>query len=215
MGATGLVGSHLVSELSKAPDIECIKLLTRRHLGLEHPIVQEHIVDFESLPKDGDLFICDDVFIAFGTTIAVAGNQSRFKRIDLEIPLEVATKASAHGATHCFLVSSVGADPNSRIFYNKTKGELEKAIAALDFASFYIFRPSILLGNRDETRLSEAIGIRFGRFLRWIKPDLLGQYSGMPADLLARSMVAASSSPLPGKSILHFREISNLNQSHE
>ncbi len=118
-------------------------------------------------------------------------------------------------AKNCFLVSSVGADPQSGIFYNKTKGELEFAITGLDYSSFYIFRPSILLGQRGERRVSESIGIYIGQFFRWIKSDLLGIYSGMPADVLAQSMVAAASHPELGKHVLHFREIVNLIKAHE
>ena len=215
LGATGLVGSHLIRQLTNDPTIGTINILTRRPLGFNVPSLKEYVVDFEALPEKSDMFVCDDVFIAFGTTIAKAGSQTQFRKIDLEIPLGVTTKAKAHGAINCFLVSSVGADPQSGIFYNKTKGELEFAITGLDYSSFYIFRPSILLGQRGERRVSESIGIYIGQFFRWIKSDLLGIYSGMPADVLAQSMVAAASHPELGKHVLHFREIVNLIKAHE
>lgn len=213
LGATGLIGQQLVAALSKEEDITVIKVLTRRPLGLTGTKIQEILVDYNDLPQGNELFACDDLFIAFGTTIAKAGSQAVFRQIDLEIPLEIAKRAKNSGAQKCLLVSAVDADTHSKIFYNKVKGELEDQIEALKFPSFLIFRPSMLLGNRTERRPAERIGIAIFQFLRWINPNLLGKYSGMPATLLAKAMVVASRLTSSGKQIFHYREISSLLQN--
>ncbi|HRW75338.1 MAG TPA: NAD-dependent epimerase/dehydratase family protein [Saprospiraceae bacterium] len=207
LGATGLVGSRLVDLLLDDPVYTTVRVLSRRPLQRTHPNLHVEIVDFSDLPDDPDIFQADDLFIAFGTTMKKAGSREAFQWVDLDIPLAVALRALDAGTGNCLLVSSVGADPGSPVFYSRVKGELEQALEEAEFNSLQIFRPSFLMGERQENRPAERIGIALFRFFRWIKDDLLGIYSPMPIDMLARGMVNAAKMALEGKLIYHYREI--------
>ncbi|MDV7400534.1 hypothetical protein RZS08_54465, partial [Arthrospira platensis SPKY1] len=125
------------------------------------------------------------LFITFGTTIAKAGSQDNFRKIDHGIPLEVARRARQAGVRTLVLVSAVGADTGSPVFYSRIKGELERDLLALGFDRVVLFRPSILLGDRGESRPAERIAMFFGWVLERLWPGLLGRWSGMPVRLLA------------------------------
>ncbi|MCF8238259.1 MAG: oxidoreductase [Saprospiraceae bacterium] len=212
LGATGLVGQQIVEQLLLDPTYTTIRLFTRRPTGFSDARVEEVIVDLEHLPESAAMYQADDLFIAFGTTIKKAGSQERFQEIDLEIPLDFARRARASGTDHCLLVSSVGADVHSKVFYSRVKGALEDGLEEIDFESLQIFRPSFLMGDRQEFRLGEAIGIGIFRFLSRIKDDLFGVYSPMPVPMLAKAMVIAARMELDGHLIYHYREIRNLSR---
>lgn len=212
LGSTGLVGHQIVKELLLDPTYQTIRLLNRRPSGFKDARVEEHILDLNELPESPDVFQADDLFIAFGTTIKKAGSQERFQEIDLDIPLAVALRAIDAGTDHCLIVSSVGADSASSIFYNRIKGQLEDGLEDADFESLQIFRPSLLLGEREEFRLGERIALRIFNFFSWIKDDLFGIYSPMPVPVLAKAMVIAARMELDGHHIYHYREIKNLSR---
>lgn len=212
LGATGLVGHHLVNELLKDLTYQKVRLLNRRPAGFTDPRIEEHVLDLTSLPESSEWFVADDLFIAFGTTIKKAGSQENFQEIDLDIPLSVALRAQDAGINHCILVSSVGADSSSALFYNRVKGQLEDGLKDAGFESVQIFRPSLLLGKRQEFRLSERIAIILFRFFSNIKDDLFGRYSPMPVPMLATAMVNAARMGLDGHQIYHYREIRNLSR---
>lgn len=214
LGATGLVGSCLVDVLLADPAYSRVRVLSRRPIQRTHPRLQVEIVDFTDLPDDPDIFQSDDLFIAFGTTMKKAGSKEAFQWVDLDIPLAVALRALDAGTDNCLLVSSVGADPKSTVFYSRVKGELEQALEEAEFNSLQIFRPSFLMGDRQENRPAERIGIGISRLFRWLKDDLLGIYSPMPIDMLASSMVNAAKMALEGKLIYHYREIRTISRQN-
>ena len=156
LGATGLVGGHLLPLL--ADGWARVVTLGRRPMPPAGPTHSHHVVDFDRLGEHEGLFACDALFCCLGTTMKQAGSKAAFRRVDLEIPAQAARLAAAGGATRVSLVSALGADPDSRVFYNRTKGEAEAAVRAAGLASTQIFRPSLLTGDRDETRLGEAVG---------------------------------------------------------
>src|SRR5579859_1108312 len=129
IGATGLVGGHCVSMLLDSGVYERVLVFTRRSLGLEHPRLVETIVDFDKL-EEIEPFPAADVFCAIGTTIAKAGSQADFLKVEFEYPRIIAERSAAAGATQFVVVSSVGADPQSSNFYLRVKAQLEKAAAA-------------------------------------------------------------------------------------
>ena len=147
-GATGLIGRELLRQLDADPAYARIHVLLRRPApGLEAgPKLQLHRVDFTQLPAD--LPPVDDVFIALGTTIKTAGSQAAFRRVDLEHVVATARAAHAAGARRLAVVSALGADANSRVFYNRVKGEMQAAIAQIGFDAVVIAQPSLLLGDR-------------------------------------------------------------------
>lgn len=212
LGSTGLVGQQIVKELLLDNTYQTIRLLNRRASGFNDARIEEHILNLNELPESPAVFHADDLFIAFGTTIKKAGSQERFQEIDLDIPLAVALRAIDAGTDHCLIVSSVGADSASSIFYNRIKGQLEDGLEDADFESLQIFRPSLLLGEREEFRLGERIALWGFKFFSLIKDDLFGIYSPMPVPLLAKAMVIAARMELDGHLIYHYREIKNLSR---
>ncbi|MEO8924455.1 MAG: NAD(P)H-binding protein, partial [Caldimonas sp.] len=144
-GATGLVGRALLPLLLRGH--ASLEVLARRSVDLgAEPRLHLHVVDFASLPTP--LPSVDDVFIALGTTIRVAGSQAAFRSVDFDAVVAVARAARAAGATRLAIVSALGADPASGVFYNRVKGDMEAAVALLGYDSVTLARPSLLLGDR-------------------------------------------------------------------
>ena len=163
-GASGLVGGHCLRELSARPSLERILVVGRRPLPAEERPddgrIVEHIIDFDNLSGHAQSVRADAVICALGTTIKKAGSKERFRQVDLGYPFAIARLALQEGARHFLLVSALGADASSRIFYNRVKGELEESILALPYEAVTIVRPSLLLGERDEFRLGESVASR-------------------------------------------------------
>ena len=160
------------------------------------------------------LLKADDVFCALGTTIAKAGSQAAFRKVDYEIPLQIAELALHNGATQFILVSSLGADATSSFFYSKVKGELETALQKMKFDSLLIFRPSILLGDRNEQRLGEEVGKFFAEKLTFLFAGPLKKYKGTPANLLAKTMVNVAQEKGKGVRIIENVEIFEISKKH-
>ncbi|HMB92830.1 MAG TPA: hypothetical protein VKP65_18415 [Rhodothermales bacterium] len=157
LGATGLVGGHCLDLLLADDSYAPVTTLGRRLLTKTHAKLTHHVIDFDAFSEHADVLAADDVFCCLGTTIKQAGSQEAFRTVDFTYPFEAARIALAKGAQQYLLVSSLGANRASRIFYNRVKGETEDAIRALDYAGMYIFRPSLLTGDRDEKRRGEQI----------------------------------------------------------
>ncbi|MEO8297238.1 MAG: NAD(P)H-binding protein [Burkholderiales bacterium] len=147
-GATGLVGREVVALLLADPAYAAVHTVGRRAPPLQHPKLQHHAVDFTAEPGLWALPALDEVFIALGTTIKVAGSQAAFRAVDFDAVLAVARAARQAGATRLGLVSAMGADAASRIFYSRVKGEVEAAVSRLGYSSVVIARPSMLHGDR-------------------------------------------------------------------
>jgi uncharacterized protein YbjT (DUF2867 family) len=164
-GATGLVGRCLVERLCAQPSVTVVHALARRPLELQHPKLHMHVVDFAALPA---LPALDEVYLALGTTIQIAGSQERFRAVDFDANLAVAHAAQAAGARRAGLVSAMGAGARSSVFYSRVKGELEDALATLRFDALVIARPAMLRGDR------QTLGqpVRAGE-LRWARLDAL------------------------------------------
>jgi uncharacterized protein YbjT (DUF2867 family) len=194
-GATGLVGGRLLERLLADPAYERVTALVRRPLGRSHPRLLERVVDFEALPA-GDALSVDDVFCALGTTIKKAGSQEAFARVDRTAIVELARVGCESGVRRFLMVSSLGADPRSRIFYNRIKGEAEEAVRALPLPGVFIFRPSVLEGERPEARLGEAIG-RLGARLASYAPGL-GRLRPVSGEVVAAAMIAVAKQDLSG-----------------
>ena len=199
-GATGLVGGELVRQLATHPAYATVRILTRRAPDTRTPGVEPLIVDFERLDAYADQIDANDVFCALGTTIRNAGTQAAFRRVDHDYVLEVARLARARGARHFLLVSSVGANPASRVFYSRVKGEIERAVQQLGYPSLTIIRPSLLLGDRSEFRLGEVLVKPFG----FLMPR---RYRPVYASVVAATMIAAAIAPSSGVQIIESSEI--------
>lgn len=208
-GATGLVGGHLVRRLLDAEAWNRIVTLGRRPLDLDHPKLEQRTVDFDRL-ADADLPPTDDAFCCLGTTIKKAGSEEAFRTVDFEYVVAFARAARQHGAEQFVVVSAMGADASSRIFYNRLKGEMEEAVAAVGFDAVQVVRPALLLGERDEHRLGERA---WQLLMQPAAPLMLGplrKYRPIEADAVAAAMVAAAQVRTPGVHVYESDELQRI-----
>ncbi len=201
LGATGLVGEQILKLLLEDDRWTEVVTLGRRGMEPVAPQHAHHLVDFDNLEDHAAHFACDDVFCCIGTTIKKAGSEDAFRRVDFHYPLAAARLARAHGARQYMLVSALGANPKSRIFYNRVKGEVERAVADVGFESLGIFRPSLLTGERRERRPLEALSAKFITALRPLLSGRLRKYRATPADVLAHAMTALAAEPREGVTV--------------
>ncbi|MCC7297220.1 MAG: NAD(P)H-binding protein [Bacteroidia bacterium] len=201
-GASGQVGGYLLTKLLNSDEYQNVIALIRQPLEITHPKLQQLQVDFEQL---NTLQIQgNDVFCCMGTTIKKAKTQENFKHIDYGYPLQLAKTMFQNGATKFMLVSSMGADTKSSIFYARVKGELEKDVAEIPYKTIGIFRPSMLLGPRKEKRMGEQIGKILMRFFAFIIP---AKYKAVHAEKVAESMLQFAQKDLLGAHIILNPEI--------
>jgi uncharacterized protein YbjT (DUF2867 family) len=202
-GATGLVGTECLRQLLSLPLYTQVVAVARRPVagGAEPPAhLRQVIVEFARLEESREQLRADHVFCALGTTIRKAGSRHAFHTVDYAYPLRLAQLTLSAGARHFVLVSALGADPSSRIFYNRVKGEVEAAIAALPFRAVTILRPSLLLGDRAEFRPAE----RIGKLLAVLTPPV---WRPVHARDVASAMVQLAVEDSPGVRIVESREI--------
>lgn len=187
LGATGLIGKNIVKLLIQDPAYTKIKLFVRRSTGISDSRLEEHIVDFNKIENWKAQVHGDELFSALGTTIKKAGSKEAQYKIDFTYQYEVAKTASENGVAKYLLVSSLGANKDSSNFYLKIKGELDQKVRELSFKNIFIFRPSLLVGNREENRSGESIGAIFGKVIAIIPG--LRKYRPIPGELVAKAML--------------------------
>ena len=186
VGATGLIGSLLLERLLDETTYSSVTVWARRPLALRGPGLKVETFEFEGLASHQ--VEAEHVFCCLGTTMKLARSEQAFRRVDYDYPVALARAAKKGGATRLLVVSALGANPDSRIFYNRVKGEMEAAVAAAGVPRTIFFRPSLLTGHRDEFRLGE----RVGRVAGFVLGPLLGKYRPIAADLVAVAMVKAA-----------------------
>lgn len=209
LGATGLIGEQLVRELLNDDSFEQIRLLVRRPINLIDRKLEVEIVDFDDLAAlRTKLGAGDCIFCCVGTTQKkVKGDKAAYRKIDFDIPVNVAKMAKDAGFNKFMLVSSVGANAQSNNFYLKLKGEVEKAIADQKFEAFHVFRPGMLLGQRKEFRLGELLGKGVMNALQFLLIGSLRKYRGIHASVVATAMVKASKSVIKGMVVHHYDDM--------
>lgn len=204
-GATGLVGKMLTGLLLNHPAYSRIKLLVRRKMDLSHEKLEQVIFDFNH--PDHSVLYADEVYCSLGTTIKTAGSQQAFFQVDHDYVINIAQIARANGVEKFSFVSSMGADKNSSIFYNKTKGQTEDDLARMEFPTLFIVRPSLLLGDRSEKRLGEQVA-------KWIMvrlPFLIpNKYKPIEARQVAYAMIQLMISNKTGLHILESEDLAKL-----
>ncbi|MGN1401474.1 MAG: NAD-dependent epimerase/dehydratase family protein [Bacillus sp. (in: firmicutes)] len=187
-GATGLVGSHLVKILLSAEEYEEVRVIVRRPIGIDHPKLKETVVDFDRLGMYAELFSVDDVFCCLGTTIKKAKTREAMLKIDSDYPLQMAALAVEQGAGQFLIISSMSADPDSKIWYSRMKGKLEGRLKKFPELSVSVLRPSLLLGKRDEFRLGESAGAVLYKILSPFMKGPLRKYRAVQGETVARAM---------------------------
>ena len=204
VGSTGLVGSYLVRYLLASPIYRQVFALTRQGLQIHDPKLVQIKVDWSKLAEALTAVQAEDVFCCLGTTIDKAGSKKNFYQVDFQYPLDLARVMKARGALRYFLISALGADPRARVFYNRVKGEVEGAITGVGFQAVHIFRPSLLLGPRNERRRAEDIAKFFTTRLGFLIP---AGFKAVHASQVAAAMVYYASAGLSGVSIHSSAEI--------
>ena len=197
-GATGLVGGEVLRLALADARVKRVVAPTRRALPT-HPKLLNPLVDFAQLPEDADWWAVDAVICTLGTTIKVAGSQAAFYRVDHDLPLKVGQLAQRRGARAYALNSALGANPASRVFYARTKGELERDLGAQGFASLTFVRPGLIGGEREQVRPAEQVGVKLSQ---WLRPLLPRRYRVVPAERIAFHLLQAALAARPGVQVL-------------
>ncbi len=200
-GASGLVGSHCLGLLLANAAYGRVHVLVRTQLPIVHPNLVQHCIDFDRLEHELGVDQVDDVYCCLGTTIRKAGSQSAFRRVDFDYPVALARAVAQRGATRFLLVSALGADAGSSVFYNRVKGEVERAVAAIGIPHVCCFRPSLLLGPRTEFRPGERAGIVLARLIGPVLAGPLARYRAIPAGDVAAAMVYVALHGYDGASV--------------
>ncbi len=198
VGASGLVGRHLLERALADPRVGAIIAPTRRGLPT-HAKLFSPSVDYEHLDEDASWWCADAVICTLGTTLRTAGSKAAFRQVDHDYPLAVARWAHAHGTPTYVLNSATGADASSRFFYNRVKGELENALRQVGFDALTLVRAGVIDGHRDEFRLGERLIVGL---LRAAGPLLLRRWRLNPAANIAQSLLEAALAPKPGVSTI-------------
>jgi uncharacterized protein YbjT (DUF2867 family) len=187
-GATGLVGRAVLAALLTDKRYAAVHCVGRRPLTLEHPKLFSHVVDFATLSALPGIKHVDDIFVALGTTLKVAGSQTAFRALDFEAVVALARVGKALGATKLGVISAMGASPASKVFYNRVKGEMEQALAQLDYPVLIIARPSLLTGDRkalaQAARPAEKLGLLA---MTLFKPLIPANYRPVAAAQVAKA----------------------------
>jgi len=207
IGSTGLVGGYLISTLVKSTSFEKVIALVRRPYFEHYENVEEVVLDFNKKDPFGSLKKADHVFCCLGSTIRKAGSKKEFRFVDFDLPVLFAKWAEQNNCDTFSLVSSIGADSNSKIFYNKTKGEVEEEIRNLSFSKTQIFRPSLILGKRNEFRPGELLGKGIFTLLSPLIVGTLKKYKAIHARDIAQGMVGHLSKNQYGVKVFESDEI--------
>ena len=201
-GGSGLVGRALAAQVSDDPDCSSLHLLLRRPVPALEALPHVHAMAWDGTEVPA-LPAIDTALCALGTTIQVAGSKEAFRAVDFDAVLAFAKAAKRAGARRLAVVSALGADPQSRVFYNQVKGQTEQALVGLDFETLVIARPSLLLGNRaalqQPTRFGEALAQSVVPAMAWLTPRRL---RAIKAETVAHAMLVTLDSAGPGLLIL-------------
>ncbi|HXV15875.1 MAG TPA: hypothetical protein VD758_03800 [Gemmatimonadaceae bacterium] len=202
IGATGLVGSECIRLLVEDPTCSRIVVVARspRPVSLISQKIEWNQCSFDELASRPDCFDVDQIICAMGTTVSKTPSRDEYRKIDYEYPLTAARLGRQHGARHFLIVTAVGANARSPVFYNRLKGEVEDSLMKLDYPSVTIARPSVLIGDRKESRRSEKIAWKLG----FLMPK---KYKPVKAASVARALVDAARQDLPGVRILQNKDI--------
>lgn len=189
LGATGLTGSLVVEKLLVRKEISSVVVPVRKPLALVHSKLSQHVIDFEAMADHASIFAVDVLVCCLGTTIKKAGSQEAFRKVDYDYALTAAALAKRAGAKALILMSAIGASARSAVFYSRVKGELEDAVRALEFSCLAIYHPSLLLGQRQEHRTAESLGMAVMPAANQLLIGPLRKYRAIEAERVAQAMV--------------------------
>lgn len=188
LGATGLTGGYLLNILLKDPEYSKVILFSRSNVGLQHDKLEEHLIDLLKLEKYMEAFIADEVFCCIGTTKSKTPDNETYKKIDLGIPVTAAKLCRQNNIEKFLVISALGADANSSVFYNKVKGEMQHQVLEQGISKTYIFQPSLIAGDREEKRFFENLAIKSFKVLNKLMIGSLRKYRSIHPETIAKAM---------------------------
>lgn len=192
LGATGLTGSHLLELLLNDSDYDNVKVFTRKKLSVSHPKLEEHVVDLLKLSDYATEFTADVVFCCIGTTKAKTPDKALYRAIDYGIPVEAAKLAKQNGINHYIVISALGAKADSKVLYSKLKGEMERDVLSQQIEQTHLLQPSLIVGNRKESRTGEDFSKLFMKVFGFLIP---ARYKMIEAKTIAQAMVQIARKP--------------------
>ncbi|MFD3445880.1 oxidoreductase [Microbacteriaceae bacterium 4G12] len=210
LGASGLVGQEIVQVLLDSAHYSSVTALVRRPLECKHEKLQQQIIDFHTLEQYGNFFHVDDVFSCLGTTIKKAKTKENFIKVDYEYTIRAAKLAEQQGAQNFLVISSMGASQKSKFFYSRVKGEMEEDIKSLSIRGIHIFRPSLLLGEREEFRFGEKFAEQVARILPILFKGPFRKYAPITAKQVAKGMYEVA---LANETGIHIYESHTIHES--
>ncbi len=208
-GASGLVGRALVGRMLADEGGPGVVAVVRRPLGIGDARLTEVVTDFGQVAS-ARVPPVGTAFCALGTTMAKARSEAAFRAVDLDAVAAFAGLARRAGAKRFLLVSALGADPRSRVFYNRVKGEAEEAVKGAGFEGLAVLRPSLLLGDRQESRPAETVAVVASSLFSWAMAGPLARWKPVPAESVAAAMLAVAGGVLEGVRIVENDEIHRL-----
>ncbi|MDZ4676643.1 MAG: NAD-dependent epimerase/dehydratase family protein [Oligoflexia bacterium] len=207
-GSTGLVGQNCLNLLLKSEYYDRVIAVTRKDLSFKHPKLKVIKTSFDNLEILSGIS-ADDVFSCLGTTIKKAGSKVEFYKIDFSYNLKLAEIMLKNGAKQFLIVSSLGANAVSPVFYSRVKGDLELALGKLAYECIHIFRPSLLLGDREDLRLGEKAAIKSLKFLGPFFKGPLKKWSPIEGEKVAKAMITAAQKPVLGLQVYENQELAS------
>jgi len=210
LGATGLTGNILLQKLIEDERYESIKLFSRSKIeGLPNKVIQfiGDLLNLEAFETD---FTADEVYCCIGTTTKKTPNKTLYKKIDYGIPVTAATLAKKNNIPTFVVISAMGAHKNSKVFYNKTKGEMEDAVLAQNIKNTFVLRPSLIGGDRQEQRLLEKIGLAIFKVIEPLFIGKLKQYKIIDAETIAKAMIGLANNTNHAEVIITSNEIKQI-----
>ena len=201
LGATGLTGSILLEKLLRDDRYEKIKLFSRSSAFSRDSKVEEYLVDLFDLEKQEDVFTADEVFCCVGTTKKKTPDEEVYRKVDYGIPVAAARLCKKNNIRRFIVISALGADPESKIFYNRTKGEMERDVLKNEVPETYIFQPSLIAGDRKEKRLGENVAKQVMKFGNHLLIGSLKKYKSIHPEAIAKTMMYVANHPYIGTRI--------------
>ena len=209
LGATGLTGGYLLKFLLNDPKYDMVKVFSRSSVGFEHEKLEEHLVDLLKLEDYKDSFHADEVFCCIGTTQSKTPDKETYKKIDFGIPVTAAKLCRENKIGAFLVVSALGADANSSVFYNKVKGEMQHEVLEQGITKTYIFQPSLIAGDREEKRFFERLAIKSFKIFNPLLLGSLKKYRSIHPETIAKAMHICANSGYP-KILIESDEIQKL-----
>lgn len=211
LGATGLTGGLLLDELLQDPQYKKVKLFSRSSVEKDHPKLEEHLVDLLDMESFASDFYGEVVFCCIGTTKAKTPDKARYKNIDYGIPVNAAKLAKQNKIPVFMVISALGADPNSNVFYNKIKGKMQTEVLKCKIEETYILQPSLISGQRDEKRFGEDLANGLMKVFGFLVPK---KYKRISASTIAKAMQIIADQGFP-QPIINSKEIKSIVEAQE